>query len=141
MATFRTYAEILTAHHIQWKAYTAGITDREPGVVLQDILERNGGVYENKLDLTPKFRDEVRNVAELTGDDELMEIADLPAVSISLEHLRDVDPQTRIVCGYRLDYTAEESTRLGLDHKGPYDPSKTICLELDPSNDMRAKPD
>jgi hypothetical protein len=141
MATFRTFAEVLTPDHIQWQAHEAGITDREPGVVIQDILERNGGVYENNLELTPKFREQVRNVAELTGDDELMKIANLPAVTISLEHLRDVDPQTRIVCGYRLDYTAEERTQLGLDHKGPYDPSKTICFELDPSNDMRVKPD
>ena len=31
---------------------------------------------------------------------------------VSLEHLRHVDPQTRILVGYRLDVTAAESPRL-----------------------------
>jgi hypothetical protein len=134
MARFSTYAEVLMPDHIQWEAYTSGIKKNPPGVLLSDILEHTGGIYENRLDLEPEFRESVRKVAELAGDESLMRIANLSAVVISLEHLRNIDPQTRIVCGYRLDYTSEESERLGLGHQGSYDPKKTIRVSVNPSN-------
>jgi hypothetical protein len=79
----------------------------EPGVVLADVLQRTGGVYETTTRLTPEFRE----IAELTSDDEFLRIAELPEVPVSLEHLRDVDPQTCILVGYRLDVTPAESPR------------------------------
>jgi hypothetical protein len=136
MAKFTTYAEILTPNHVQWKAYASGIKKNRPGVVLKDILDHTGGVYENKIGLTPEIRRQLRDVAQLTGDNELMEIANASSVTVSLEHLRHVDPQTRIVCGYRLNYTAEESARLGLNHKGSFDPRETMLVNLDPANIM-----
>jgi hypothetical protein len=139
MAKFVTYAEILTPDHIQWQAYKSGIKKNPPGVVLKDILERTGGTYEIRIDLSQATRDQVRRVAELTADEELLSVANQTAVTVSLDHLRDVDPQTRIVCGYRLDYTAEESERLGLNQKGAYDPRKTITVDLDPTNPIRVK--
>ncbi len=127
MATFRTYAEVLRPDHPMMKNYKAAITWRpsryrpaeieqdmraEPGVVLGDVLQRTGGTYETTTRLTPKSREDIREIAELTSDNQLRRIAGLPEVPVSLEHLRHVDPQTRIVVGYRLDVTPAESPRL-----------------------------
>src|SRR2546421_6006486 len=80
----------------------------EPGVVLGDVLQRTGGVYETTTRLTPKSREDIREIAELTSDDELLAVSELPEVPVSLEHLRQADPQTRIVVGYRFDVTPAE---------------------------------
>jgi hypothetical protein len=129
MARFTTYAEILTPDHAQMKAYTAGIQKNRPGLLLQGILERSGGAYETTTHISEKYREAIRKVAELTSDEKLLSVASLSEVVVSLEHLRHVDPQTtRIVLGWRLDYTAEESERLGLNHVGPYDPRNTILI-------------
>jgi hypothetical protein len=127
MATFRTYAEVLRPDHPMMKNYDrasawrpsryrpAGIEQAmraEPGVVLADVLQRSGGAYETTTRLTPKSREDIREIAELASDDQLLRISELPEVPVSLEHLRHVDPQTRIVVGYRLDVTPAESLRL-----------------------------
>ena len=105
MATFRTYAEILRSDHPMMKIRKATTTWRpsryrpaeigamraEPGIVLGDVLQRTGGAYETTTRLTPKFREDIREIAELTSDDELLRIAELPEVPVSLEHLRHVD--------------------------------------------------
>jgi hypothetical protein len=50
-------------------------------------------------------------------------VASLSEVTISLEHLRGLDPGTRIVCGYGLeDFTDAERGRLP-NKEGPVDPS------------------
>jgi hypothetical protein len=108
VTTFRTYAEVLRPDHVQVKAYEAGLTCGPPGLILADILQRTGGVYETTLHLGPRMRDDLREVAELTSDEELRRIADLPEVPVPLGHLRHLDPQTRIVMGVRLDYTDQE---------------------------------
>lgn len=74
MATFRTYEEVLRPDHVQVKAYEAGLTCGPPGLVLADILQRTGGVYETTTPLG------------FAG-------ASAPP-----------GPQTRIVIGARLDY-------------------------------------
>jgi hypothetical protein len=139
MATFRTYAEILTPDHVQWVGYKAGIRKSPPGIPLKEILDKNGGAYEMKMTLSDEFRQQVRRVAELSGDKELTELAGRTEVTISLEDLRHVDPQTRIVTGITLDYTAEESERLGLNAHKPFDPANTISVTLDPENPLRVK--
>ena len=53
MATFRTYAEVLRPDHVQVKAYEAGLTGGPPGLILADILQRTGGVYETMLPWIP----------------------------------------------------------------------------------------
>jgi hypothetical protein len=60
-------------------------------------------------------------VASMTADQSLAEVAAAAESVISLEHLRNLDPDTtRIVCGQRLDYTQEEAVQLGLiDHDRP----------------------
>jgi hypothetical protein len=127
VATFRTYAEVLRPDHPMMKNHKAAITWRpsryrpagieqdmraEPGVVLGDVLQRTGGAYETTTRLTPQSRADIREIAELTSDDQLLRIAEFPEVPVSLEHLRHVDPKTRIVIGYRLDVTPAESPRL-----------------------------
>jgi hypothetical protein len=94
----------------------------EPGVVLGDVLQQTDGVYETTTRMTPKFRE----VAELTSDDQLLRIAELAEVPVSLEHLRQVDPQTRILIGYRLDVTPAESPRLRRRLTLPPDPAITL---------------
>lgn len=49
MATSRTYAEVLRPDHVQVKAYEAGLTCGPPGLILADILQRTGGVYETNV--------------------------------------------------------------------------------------------
>src|SRR5580658_7644940 len=144
MATFRTYAEILRPDHPMMKNYQAAITRRpsryrsaeieqamraEPGVAFGDMLQRTGGAYETTTRLTPKFREDIREIAELTSDDELLRVSELPEVPVSLEHLRHVDRQTRILVGYRLDVPAAESPRLRRRHGLPPDPR--IMLHFD----------
>ena len=115
MATFRTYAEVLRPDHPMMRNYKASLTWRpsryrpagldrdmraEPGVVLADVLRRTGGIYATTIRLTPKFREDIREIAELTSDDELLRVSGLPDVPVSLEHLRHADRQTRILVGY-----------------------------------------
>ena len=101
----------------------------EPGIVLGDVLQRTGGVYETTTRLMPKFREDIREIAELTSDDELLRASELPEVPVSLEHLRHVDPQTRILVGYRLDVTPAESPRLRRRMALP--PDSGITLRFD----------
>src|ERR1700683_2466039 len=108
MATFRTFAEALRPDHpllknkartTSWfpSRYRSAEIEQdmraEPGVVLADVLRRTGGVYETTTRLTPKFREDIREIAELTSDDELLRIAELPEGPGSLEHLLHVDLQ------------------------------------------------
>jgi hypothetical protein len=97
----------------------------EPGVVLGDVLRQTDGAYETTTRLTPKFRE----VAELTSDDELLGIAELPEAPVSLEHLRHVNPQSRILVGYRLDVTPAESPRLRRRLALPPDPRITLHFD------------
>jgi hypothetical protein len=144
MATFRTYAEVLRPDHPMMKNYTRAAKARpsryrpaeieqamraEPGVVLGDVLQRTGGVYEPTTRLTPKSREDIREIAELTSDDELLAVSELPEVPVSLEHLRQADPQTRIVVGYRLDVTPAESPRLRRRLALPPDPGITLHFD------------
>jgi hypothetical protein len=144
MATFRTYAEVLRPDHPVMKNYKAASTwspsryrpaeleqdmRAEPAVVLGDVLQRTGGAYETTTQLTPKFREDIHEIAELTSNDQLLAVSELPEVPVSLEHLRHVDPQTRILVGYRLDVTPAESPRLRRRLALPPDP--TITLHFD----------
>ena len=103
MATFKTYAEVLGPDYIAARAFEAGITKCPPRLTLGDVLQRTGGAYETTLPLSPRFRDRIREVAELSGDEHLLRIAELEEVRISLEKFRDLDPQTRIIISCRLE--------------------------------------
>ncbi len=111
MATFRTYAEVLRPDHPLTKPGLATVGGGPPGVVLADVLRRTGGVYETTTPLTEKFRGYIHEVAELTSDDELQRIAELPEVPVSLENCRQLDPQTRIAMFSRLDVSPAETPR------------------------------
>lgn len=62
--------------------------------------------------LPPQLRDDIREVAELTSDPKLLAIADLTEVPVPLDHLRGLDPQTRIIIRTELRYEADEGARV-----------------------------
>ena len=115
MAVFRAYAKVLEPNDPSMRIYEAGlrVCPGQPGLVLADVLRRTGGVYATMTTLPTHFRDDIRDVAELTSDAELLAIAELTEVPVSLEHLRDLDPQTRIVIRSELHYEADEGARVG----------------------------
>jgi hypothetical protein len=96
------------------RIYEAGLRPcpGPPGLVLADVLRRTGGVYATTTPLLPRLRDDIREIAELTSDAELLAIANLTEVPVSLEHLRGLDPQTRIIIRTELSYESGESARL-----------------------------
>jgi hypothetical protein len=154
MATFRTYAEVLRPDHPMAKIHKAALTWRpsryrpaemdrdvraEPGALLADVLQRTGGAYETTVRLMPKLREVIREIAEVTSDDDLLGIAELADVPVSLEHLRHTDPRTRILVGYRLDVTAAESPRLRRRLALPADPAITLHFDQVPQPDAPGK--
>jgi len=154
MATFRTYAEALRPDHPLMKIHKAALTWRpsryrpaeieaamraEPGVVLGDVLQQTGGIYETTTRLMPKFREDIREIAELTADDQLLRIAELAEAPVSLEYLRHADPRIRIIIGYRLEVTPAESPRLGRRLALPPDPTITLHFDQVPFPDSPAR--
>jgi hypothetical protein len=114
MAIFRAYAKVLEPDDPSMRIYEAGLRacPGQPGFVLADVLRRTGGVYETTAPLPPGFRDNIREVAELTSDPGLLAIADLTEVPVPLDHLRGLDPRTRIVIRTELSYEADEGARV-----------------------------
>jgi hypothetical protein len=114
MAVFRAYAKVLEPDDPSVRIYEAGFPTcpGPPGLLLADVLRRTGGVYQTTTPLTQDSRDDIREVAELTSDAELLAIAEMTEVPISLEHLRGLDPQTRIVIRTELNYEADEGERM-----------------------------
>jgi hypothetical protein len=139
MASFTTFADVLTSDSISWVAYTTGVTKNAPGVPIKEILQRTGGIYENRLEMSDAFREQLRTAGQLPGNEELLEIAALPTVNISLEHLRGVDPNTRVVVGYGIEYTEEESQQLGLNSDEAVDPTRTVQVDVDPAHPWQVK--
>ena len=114
MAIFRAYAKVLEPGDPAMRIYEAGLRTcpGQPGLLLADVLQRTGGVYETTAPLSPRLRDDIREVAELTSDPALLAIADLAEVRVPLDHLRGLDPQTRIVITTELCYEADEGARV-----------------------------
>lgn len=138
MARFYIFAEVLTPEHVQWEVPARGLgCGREPGLVLQEVLDRNGGRYENTMPMSDTIREPARTCAQVSDDEEMARIADLSEVAISLELLRGLDPGTRIACGYGLDdLTDAERARLPRDER-PVDPAAVIEGPFDPANPRR----
>jgi hypothetical protein len=137
MAKFHTFAEVITEESVSWAAYKSGVTKNPPGITIQSILDRNGGIYEHTLEMRENYREKVRAVAQLTRDAELMKVAGQTQVVISLQHLRQVDPQTRIEVGYWLEYTPEEMKTLGIVEGKPFDPKRSVNVKVDPKAPWR----
>lgn len=114
MAIFRAYAKVLEPDDPTMLIYEAGLRacPGPPGLVLADVLRRTGGVYEMMTPLVPELRDDICEVAELTSDPELLAMADLTEVPVSLDHLRGLDPQTRFVVRTELCYEGDEGARV-----------------------------
>jgi hypothetical protein len=117
VAIFRAYAKVLESTDPSVRLYEAGVEvgcgGRQPGLVLADVLQRTGGVYATTTPLSPRLRTDIREVAELTSDAELLAIAELPEAPVSLEHLRGLDPQTRISVRAEFRYEGDEGLRVG----------------------------
>ena len=115
MATFRAYAKVLEPDDPTMRIYKAGLRacPGEPGMPLAEVLRRSGGVYQTTTPLIPHMRDDIREVAELTSDAELLVIAEMTEVPVSLEHLRGLDPQTRIIIRSELSYEGDEASQVG----------------------------
>jgi hypothetical protein len=114
MAIFRACAKVLEPGDPSMRIYEAGLRacSGQPGLSLADMLRQTGGVYETTISLAPEFRDHIREVAELTSNPELLAIAALAEVPVPLDHLRGLDPQTRIVIRAELCYEADEGARV-----------------------------
>src|SRR5215472_7676282 len=114
MATFRAYAKVLEPDDPAMRIYEAGLRScpGEPGIPLAEVLRRSGGVYQTTTPLIAQMRDDICEVAELTSDAELLKITELTEVPVSLEHLRGLDPQTRIIIRSELDYEGDEASRV-----------------------------
>jgi hypothetical protein len=114
MAIFRACTKVLEPSDPAMRIYEAGLRTcpGQPGLLLADVLRRTAGVYETTASLSPQFRADIREVAELTSDPELLAIADRTEVPVSLDHLRGLDPQTRIVIRTELRYEADEGARV-----------------------------
>lgn len=109
MATFSTSAEVLTTAENPLKRGQGGISP--PGFVLAEVLRQTGGAFQIAIPVSGKFRFWIRAVAQLTSDNELLRIAELPEVPVSLENCRQLDPQTRFAAVCRLDVSAAETPR------------------------------
>ena len=109
MATFSTSAEVLKPAENPLKRGQGKVLPS--GFVLADVLRQTGGAYQTAILMSGKFRDWIRAVAQLTSDDELLRIAELPEVPVSLENCRELDPQTRFVVVFRLDVSVAETPR------------------------------
>jgi hypothetical protein len=114
MATFRAYAKVLEPGDPAVRVYEAGLRTcpGTPGLLLGDVLRQTGGVYETTTPLSPRLRDDIREAAELTGDPELLAAAELSEAPVSLDHLRGLDPQTRIVIRAELSYEGDEGAQM-----------------------------
>jgi hypothetical protein len=121
MAIFRAYAKVLEPGDPAMRIYEAGLRTcpGQPGLLLADVLRRTGGVYETTTPLPSRFRDEIREVAELTSDPKLLAIAGLAEVPVALGHLRGLDLQTRIVIRTELRYEAGEGARVSRAREPP----------------------
>jgi hypothetical protein len=110
MAVFLAYAKVLEPSDPSMLIYEAGLSPcrGQPGMPLADVLRRSGGEYATTTPLPPGLRDDIRRVAELTTDAELRAIAELTEVPVSLEHLRGLDPGTRIIIRIELRFEAGE---------------------------------
>ena len=109
MATFSTSAAVLVPAENPLKRGQGKVLP--PGFVLADVLGQTGGAYQTTTPMSGKFRDCIRAVAQLTSDDELLRVAELPEVPVSLENCRQLDPQTRLVMVCRLDVSPAETPR------------------------------
>jgi hypothetical protein len=99
-----THAEVLTPDHPIWQPYLNGSKETPPGRLLRDALNDAGGQYEFAADLPDKLIVDVRKAAAMSVDPTLAEVARTGKIWISLEHLRDLDPDaTRITYGWTLE--------------------------------------
>lgn len=96
------YAEIFNSDHPLYKAYLDGFK-KTPGHLLADVLRENQGRYQVTSVLPDRVINEVQANAVELNDEFTINVLRTKNVNISLEHLRDYDPEaTRIVYGVKV---------------------------------------
>lgn len=95
------FVEIFTPDHPMINAAGGGVNFA--GHLLRDVLRENGGRYEVATELPDRDRDSILQTAERTANRRLAAQVSSNKFVVSLEHLRDLNPDTtRIVYGLRL---------------------------------------
>lgn len=125
MARFQAFVKLLTPDDPAMKMLAAGVhTKQQVGTTLGELLQRTGGVYEVTVKLGDGMRKDMRQAAQLTGDSELAAIAQNEEIQISFEHLRGLDPETRVIVRKALIWGPGEAARLGRTYQGEFDLTK-----------------
>lgn len=114
MAEVYSYAEVVTDSSPQMQAYLAGRSTRKPGRPLSEYLQLSGGEYRFDIPISAMLKDQMRLLGGVTGQVDLLELADKVTYPVSLEHLRTLDPDTLIVCGVGIRYSQSEGKELSL---------------------------
>lgn len=104
-----THAEVLTPNHPIWQAYLNGSKETPPGRSLGDVLNDTGGLYEMTLDLPDRFVVDICEAAAKSQDPLLVEVARTGQIWIPFEHLRGLDPNTRVSLGCSLGPNGRDS--------------------------------
>ena len=121
------YATVLTSDYVAARMFRAGKLDRPPGRPLAEYLTETGGVYAFDMPLDPRLRQKIAELARLNGDPDLRAAAEREYFTVSLDHLRGLDPDTtRMVVGIRLDYSEEDAARFNLKDPNPPDPKDMV---------------
>lgn len=103
MGTFAPYVRVLDVDEL---AFSSG---RALGDMVAEWPD-----YQARLPLGPVMRDDLLRLAALPGNEHLRKAAQTEHYVISFEHLRALDPGTRVAIGFRIDYEYEEAKALEL---------------------------
>ena len=113
MAELIVYADVLTPDDPRMMAFRDGDTKMPPGTLLRDILKFADADWNTTVTLNEAFKADIRRVGALTHDHHLLGLAEKPMHEVSLDHVRDADPQTTWVrVGARLDHSDEDNRLL-----------------------------
>jgi hypothetical protein len=117
MARLQTFAEIVGSDEL---SSPLGETGRSPGRPLREYIELADDAYVYNMPVPSVDRQRMHGIAKLDGNEGLRGIATVGSVPISLDHLRDSDPDKTLVrVGYKINYSQEEIEELKLDNSDP----------------------
>lgn len=91
------------------RALSEGSAPSPSGTPLRSILAKQDEDHNYRLYVGGRFRDQLRHVANLTGDNGLANLAERGYATVSVAHLLHLDPDTKIRNGMHIKYTEEQS--------------------------------
>ena len=113
MVAILEVADVISAEHP-----LAGVVkpNGEPaGRLLRDLLAEVGESDSVVIPVPDADRAKLARLARLTGNASHKEMAENRERVISIKHLKRLDPDTtRVMVGYRIDWTYDEALKLGL---------------------------